>query len=84
MGYSPLPSPWGYPYTRLKGEPCAVLKAARTRRPCAAPAGTIGEIRDATALVAASDEWVAISQVNVAGHVLRAADILQTGARLED
>ena len=82
--YSPLPSPWGYPYTRLKGESCAVLKAVRTRRPCVAPAGTIGEIRDATALVAAADEWVAVSQVNVAGRVLRAADILQTGVRLED
>ncbi|MGQ0749512.1 MAG: methionyl-tRNA formyltransferase [Betaproteobacteria bacterium] len=82
--YSPLPSPWGYPYTRLKGEPCAVLKAARTRRRCAVPAGTIGEIRDATALVAASDEWVAISQLNVAGRALRAADVLHTGARLED
>jgi methionyl-tRNA formyltransferase len=82
--YSPLPSPWGYPYTRLRGEPCAVLKAARTRRQCSAPAGTIGEIRDATALVAASDEWVAISQLNVAGRALSAADVLEKGARLED
>lgn len=82
--YSPLPSPWGHPYTRLKGEPCAVLKAARTRRRCAAPAGTIGEIRDTTALVAASDEWVAISQLHVAGCAVPAADVLKTGACLED
>jgi methionyl-tRNA formyltransferase len=82
--YSPLPSPWGYPHTRLRGEPCAVLKAARTRRRCTAPAGTIGEISDTTALVAASDEWVAISQLNVAGRAVRAADILKTGACLED
>lgn len=82
--YSPLPSPWGYPRTGLQGQPCEVLKASRTRRACAVPAGTVGEIRDAAALVAAADEWVAISRLNVAGRALRAAEVLKTGARLED
>jgi methionyl-tRNA formyltransferase len=82
--YSPLPSPWGYPRTSLGGLRCEVVKAHRTRRACAAPAGTIGEVKESAALVAAADEWVAISRLNIAGRAARAADVLETGARLED
>jgi methionyl-tRNA formyltransferase len=82
--YSPLPSPWGYPRTSLGGVHCEVVKAHRTRRACAAPAGTIGEVEESAALVAAADEWVAISRLNIAGRAARAADVLETGARLED
>lgn len=82
--YSPLPSPWGYPRTTLEGQPCGVVKAFRTRRACAAPAGTVGEVSDSAAFVAAADEWVAISRINVAGRAMRAVDVLKTGARLED
>lgn len=82
--YSPLPSPWGYPRTSLGGVHCEVVKAHRTRRACAAPAGTIGEVEESAALVAAADEWVAISRLNIAGRAARAVDVLETGARLED
>lgn len=82
--YSPLPSPWGYPSTRFNGQRFEVVKAFRTRRACSAPAGTVGEIRDSAALVAAADEWVAISRLKVAGRTARGADVLKTGARLED
>ncbi|MGQ0522193.1 MAG: methionyl-tRNA formyltransferase [Betaproteobacteria bacterium] len=82
--YAPLPSPWGYPRTGLNGKACEIVKAFRTRRPCSVPAGTVGEIRDASALIATADEWVEISRLNVAGRAMRAADVLKTGARLED
>ena len=82
--YSPLPSPWGYPRALYDGHPCGVMKAFRTGRACALPVGTVGEITDSAALVAAADEWVAISRLAVASRAVNAADIVHTGVRLED
>jgi len=82
--YAPLPSPWGYPRTAVRGQACEVVKAARTRRACAAPTGTVGPVENDTAYVAAADEWVAISRVNIAGRAVRAPDIFKTGVCLED
>lgn len=82
--YSPLPSPWGYARARLEGQPCGVIKAFRTGRPCAAPVGMVGEVTGSAALVAAADEWVAVSRLNVGSRAVNAADVLKTGVRLED
>lgn len=82
--FSPLPSPWGHPRTLVGGEPCEVVKASRTGRACTAPAGTVGPVEEDAAYVAAADEWVAINRLSIAGRAVRAADVLKTGARLED
>lgn len=82
--YSPLPSPWGHPRTAFKGQSCEVVKAFRTRRVCAASAGTVGPVQEEAVYVAAADEWVAISRLCVAGRAVRASEVLRTGARLED
>ena len=82
--YSPLPSPWGYPRTRFKGEPCEIIKASRTARRCNVPAGTVGTVEQDSAHVAAVDEWVALSRIRVAGRVVPASEVLTAGARLED
>jgi len=82
--YSPLPSPWGHPRTAIRGQPCEIVKAACTRLECRAPAGTVGPVEDDAAWVAAADEWVAVSRLSVAGRAVRAADVLNTGACLED
>jgi methionyl-tRNA formyltransferase len=82
--YSPLPSPWGHPRTVIRGQPCEIVKAFRTRRACAVPAGTVGPVENDAAFVAAADEWVAISRLSLSGRALRAAEVLKTGACLED
>lgn len=82
--YSPLPSPWGYPRAMYDGCTCGVMKAFRTGRACGRPAGTVGEVTDSAALVAAADEWIAVSRLNIGSRVLDAVDVLKTGKRVED
>jgi methionyl-tRNA formyltransferase len=82
--YLPLPSPWGHPGARLDGQPLRVLKAFRTWRPCIAPAGKVGEVAGARALVAAADEWVALERLELAGRSVNAAEVLTSGCRLEN
>lgn len=82
--YLPLRSPWGHPRTRLDGKGLNVLKASRTGRPCAAPAGRVGEVTGARALVAAGDEWVGVERLELAGRPVNAADVLRPGWHLEN
>jgi methionyl-tRNA formyltransferase len=82
--YSPLASPWGHPRAMLDGRPIGVVTAFRTWRASSAPPGTVGDVAASAALVAAADEWVAVSRLAIDGHAVRAADILEEGARLED
>lgn len=82
--YSPLPSPWGHPRTAIDGELYEIVKASRTGLECREAAGTVGLVEGDAALIAAADEWVAVSRLSVAGRAVRAPDVLKTGACLED
>jgi methionyl-tRNA formyltransferase len=82
--YLPFASPWGTPLATLEGEPLPVLKASRTHDPADAPPGTVGEVADGKARVAASDEWVLVERVQVDGRAGPAADILHPGQTVSD
>lgn len=80
--YAPFASPWGHPWTTLDGRRVEVLKAARTERPADKAPATIGEVDDDVALVAAADEWVALSRIRVDGERAATQDVLRPGRRL--
>jgi methionyl-tRNA formyltransferase len=79
--YSPFPSPWGSPRAFLNGREVVVLKAGLTGEATDAPAGTIGARIGRDVLVAARDEWIRLSQVQVGSFTLSAADALREGER---
>jgi UDP-4-amino-4-deoxy-L-arabinose formyltransferase/UDP-glucuronic acid dehydrogenase (UDP-4-keto-hexauronic acid decarboxylating) len=86
--YGPWTSPWGRARTRGNdGLEITVRRARRTGRPVADPPGTVGPCDSAEAWVAARDEWVVISRLQVAGAVtpvdlvLASGDVLTTPDR---
>jgi methionyl-tRNA formyltransferase len=82
--YFPFPSPWGHPSARLNGAEVLILKAGQTGEQAGVAPGTVGDVADGAVTVAAADEWVAVSRVNVNGEVEDAAAVLRSGARLDD
>jgi methionyl-tRNA formyltransferase len=82
--YHPLRGPWESPRVRYGDLSISIAKARLTGELAAAPAGEIGRINGAEALVACLDEWVAVSKLIVAGERLNAAEVLKQGDRLED
>lgn len=82
--YFPWRSPWGHPRARLNGEPLRILKAFCTARLCMALTGTVGDVAEAVAFIAAADAWVGVSRVEINGRVLNASEVLTPGLRLED
>jgi methionyl-tRNA formyltransferase len=86
--YGPWASPWGRARTRGNdGLEITVRRARRTGRPATDPPGTVGPSDSAEAWVAARDEWVVISRLQVAGAVtpvdllLASGDVLTTPDR---
>ena len=76
--YYPLPSPWGYPLTYLKGEQLHIMKVSLTQEACDAPPGTL--IRDETGFkVATADEWLEVERLQMAGKIYKAAEVLRPG-----
>ena len=80
--YSPFPSPWPHPKSRLDGREVGFVKAARTGEPADAPAGTIAPHETGKVRIAAGDEWVIVSRVQLDDQYVNAAEALPTGARL--
>jgi methionyl-tRNA formyltransferase len=81
--YSPFPSPWGHPRTRLAGEKLEVVQAATTGAPADAPPGTIGAERAGGVLVAAADEWVVLERIRLRGASAAPSAVLRAGSRLD-
>jgi methionyl-tRNA formyltransferase len=82
--YFPFPSPWGSPLSSLGDRDVGILKASRTLRPTDALPGTVGEVEEGSAAVAAADEWVAVHRVAVDGRPEDAAKVLRPGTRLAE
>jgi methionyl-tRNA formyltransferase len=81
--YSPFHSPWGHATTRLGNEDLGVIKVSRTGLPTEASPGTIGQVSDSGAFVAAGDEWVLVKKLKRGDTYLAAADVLRSGGRLD-
>jgi methionyl-tRNA formyltransferase len=82
--FLPFRSAWGHPRTNLNGEDLSILKASRTGQPCDCAPGTVGEPTASGVPVAASDEWVFLHHVMMAGRPFKATEVLTAGSRLQD
>jgi methionyl-tRNA formyltransferase len=79
--YAPFVSPWGRPRAYLTGREVVVLKAGLTGERSDAPAGTIGRREGTDILVAARDEWIRVTRVQVGSTSYPAGDVLRPGER---
>ena len=82
--YYPFPSPWGFPRARLGEQEIGVVKARLTGESCDAAPGTVGRFYGPAVQVACADEWIWVDKALIEGRYLPAADILQSGARLDN
>jgi methionyl-tRNA formyltransferase len=81
--YSPFPSPWRIPRSRMADQEVAFVRAALTGHPCDAPPGTIDQSGGGKVQVACADEWVEVSRLMVNGRYVSAAEVLKPGEKLE-
>jgi methionyl-tRNA formyltransferase len=81
--YLPFHSPWGHPRAQLDGRDVSIVKAVRTGDTCHAAPGTIAEVVERAALVAAADEWVLVHRVVTDGRSVDASEILAPGRRFD-
>jgi methionyl-tRNA formyltransferase len=82
--YYPFPSPWGSPRARLGEQEIGVIKARLTGESCDAAPGKVGRLAETAVQVACADEWIWVDKTLIGGKYLPAADILQSGARLDN
>jgi methionyl-tRNA formyltransferase len=81
--YRPFASPWGAPRCALDGRQVGVLAAHTTGQPAGSLAGTVGEADgDGAVLVASSDEWVRVEEIELDGQAISAGEVLRDGLRL--
>ncbi|HKQ75613.1 MAG TPA: formyltransferase family protein [Blastocatellia bacterium] len=81
--YSPFPSPWRTPRSRLGNQEVAFVKTVLTGRACDAAPGTIDRSDGGQVWVAGADEWVEVGRLMVDGQYANASAVLRPGKRLE-
>jgi UDP-4-amino-4-deoxy-L-arabinose formyltransferase/UDP-glucuronic acid dehydrogenase (UDP-4-keto-hexauronic acid decarboxylating) len=81
--YSPFPSPWRNPRSRMGDQEVAFVKTTLTGWPSDATPGRIGRSDAGQVWVASADEWVEVSRLMVNGRSADAAEVLKPGERLE-
>jgi len=82
--YYPFPSPWGSPRARLGEQEIGLIKARLSGESCNVAPGTVGRLFGPAVQVACADEWIWVDKMLIEGKYLPAADILQSGARLDN
>jgi methionyl-tRNA formyltransferase len=81
--YRPFPSPWGFPWCKRDGTRIGILSARALGRAADAVPGTVVHAHGGAVLVAASDAWVRVDDVQIAGHTAAAAEAIRHGSRLD-
>jgi methionyl-tRNA formyltransferase len=74
--YAPFESPWGHPGAHLSGVRVGIAKAAATGVASTQPPGTVVELSEAGALVAAADELVLVERLSLDGRYLKPSEVL--------
>jgi methionyl-tRNA formyltransferase len=83
--YSPFDSPWGIPRARLRDRPVGIAKASLTGKKADEPPGSVGRtLARGVAMVAAADEWIAVSRMWHDGRFLRPNEVCSPGDLLAD
>jgi methionyl-tRNA formyltransferase len=81
--YSPFPSPWRTPRSRMGAQEIGFVKVLLTGQPTSVQPGMIGQSSNGKVRVACADEWVEVVRVVVDGQYANAIEILKPGERLE-
>ncbi len=81
--YSPFPSPWKTPRSKLGEQEIGFAKVLLTGQPCDAEPGLIGQSDGENVMAACGDQWVAVARLIVDGRSVNAAQALKPGDRLE-
>ena len=82
--FLPFQSPWGHPRTRFHEGEVAVLKARRTGHSATSAPGTVEARGDEGVEIAAADETVRVSRVEIGGATFDPSTRLRVGDRLGD
>jgi methionyl-tRNA formyltransferase len=81
--YSPFPSPWKTPRSKLGEQEIGFAKVLLTGQPCDAEPGLIGQSDGENVMAACGDQWVAVARLIVDGRSVNASQALKPGDRLE-
>lgn len=82
--YGPWPSPWGRPRTWQAGTGIEIVRAAVAGGSADGPAGTVGPVDPAGAIVACGQGRLRVSRVRAGGATVAAVEVLHPGAHLHD
>jgi methionyl-tRNA formyltransferase len=74
--YAPFDSPWGHPHAQLAELNVGIAKAAATGIPATRPPGTVMEVTNSGAVVAAADELILVQRLWKDGRYFRARELL--------
>jgi UDP-4-amino-4-deoxy-L-arabinose formyltransferase/UDP-glucuronic acid dehydrogenase (UDP-4-keto-hexauronic acid decarboxylating) len=74
--YGPFHSPWGHPQAALAGLTVGIAKAEGTGVPAARPPGTLMDVDDSGAVVAAGDELILVQRLWMDGRYFRPRELL--------
>jgi methionyl-tRNA formyltransferase len=77
--YAPFPSPWGHPLTSVRDQVFAIARSELVRPASPAPAGTVGEVDDAGALVACGDGWLRLRRLLLDDRPIAPSTLLRPG-----
>jgi methionyl-tRNA formyltransferase len=72
--FYPLPSPWGVPTLRYRGEELGMIEVSVTNQQCTAPAETV-EFRQNKCYVAADDYWLQLKRVLHKSKLVNASEL---------
>jgi methionyl-tRNA formyltransferase len=81
--YRPFPSPWGFPRCTADGIELGIVTARALGAARELIPGSVVRADAGAVLVAASDGWVRVEEVELGGQVRTAAEVLRNGLRLE-
>ena len=77
--YSPFPSPWGEPKTRLQKTEISILKISLSNVRCNEVPGRVGQMIDGKTAIAAADSWILVDKCKIEGKIVTAAVFLSPG-----
>ena len=73
--FYPMPSPWGVPKVRFRGEELGMVDVMMTDQPCDAEAGRVNVVGDKL-FVATGDQWLELTRVLHHSKLVTASEIL--------
>lgn len=80
--YSPFPSPWGEPKTKMGTTEISILKTTLSDKICHESPGTVRPMLVGSMAIATANNWILIDKCKMAGEVVAAVSLLNPGDKL--